>query len=157
MRYLGAGMNEDVGRNAILIDDAPETLPHALGPDEDFVNVPFCLLAGCGWPRAAVRATRARYVAPAAQRPLAHSRQLRCLHLAQLRRIPASQNTWKLRHLQRLPLLRPARPTLQMLGSYRNRSSTGQIVRELPRIPQPLAKALSLCLRKSKLDKPTQA
>jgi hypothetical protein len=64
---IAPGLNQDVEHNAILIDGAPEVMPHALDPDEDFVHVPLV-----AWPRpAAAQAfgeTRTEFLAPASHR-----------------------------------------------------------------------------------------
>jgi hypothetical protein len=54
LRRLGVtpGMNEYVEHNAVLIDGAPETMVHALDPDENFIHVP--LVSG-SWPAASRR------------------------------------------------------------------------------------------------------
>jgi hypothetical protein len=64
---IAPGLNEDVEHNAILIDGAPEVMPHALDSDEDFVHVPLV-----PWPRPAaaqaVGETRTEFLAPASYR-----------------------------------------------------------------------------------------
>ena len=64
---IAPGLNQDVEHNTILIDRAPKVLPHALDPDEDFVQVPLV-----PWPRPvaaqAVSETRTEFLAPASHR-----------------------------------------------------------------------------------------
>jgi hypothetical protein len=69
--FCGVGiapcLHEDVENNTILIDGAPETVLHALDPDEHFVEMP---LVPWSWPAAsqAIGETRAEFLAPAAHR-----------------------------------------------------------------------------------------
>ena len=85
---------------------------------------------------------------PAAERPLAHPKQLGRLFLVQLRRFPAVEKIQKHRHAHPLQGLRPAHPT-----PPKGAGLTGQIVRYLNRTyrllptltPKTLARTRSQC------------
>ena len=61
---IAPGLNQNVERDTILIDGAPEIVLHAADPDEDFVHVP---LVPWPWPTAsqAVGKALAEFLAPA--------------------------------------------------------------------------------------------
>ena len=61
---IAPGLNQNVERDTILIDGAPEIVLHAADPDEDFVHVP---LVPWPWPVAsqAVGKALAEFLAPA--------------------------------------------------------------------------------------------
>ena len=60
---IAPGLNQNVERDTILIDGAPEIVLHAADPDEDFVHVP---LVPWPWPASqAVGEAPAEFLAPA--------------------------------------------------------------------------------------------